>query len=257
MRQECAEGKHGVDADYLIKQEKKQERAAMKQKLSIAKRAAKETLSDYTKLQVEVERLKAENKKLKELVNGLANENANNQDEADLKEKLRAELKEELMQELTREHDEEMRLFEASEYASDSSLVKVSKIVETISTEEPKKVDHPEDDMPLVEEVEQQPVEVPKDDIPSEEIEPKVYQHFSSERLQHFVDKLYISNNEADKIAIALKMKFSAKPHRCGFSVQDAWNHRAERKKIFTALHIEAQPLLDDKMNKWLLARIK
>lgn len=256
IRQECAEGKHGVDADYLIKQEKKQERAAMKQKLSVAKRAAKETLSDYTKLQLEVEKLRAENKKLKELVNGLANENADNQDEADLKEKLRAELREELMQELTREHDEEMRLFEASEYASDSSLGKVSKIVETISSEESKKVDHPEDDMPLVEEVEQQLVEVPKDDIPSEEIEPKVYQHFSSERLQHFVDKLYISHSEAGKIAEALKIKFSIRPNRQGFSSKDAWNHKKERKTIFTTLQREAGPVLDDTTSKWLRAKL-
>lgn len=256
LRQECAEGKHSVDADYLIKQEKKQERAAMKQKLSVAKRAAKETLSDYTKLQVEVEKLRAENKKLKELVNGLANENTNNQDEADLKEKLRAELKEELMQELTREHDEEMRQFEADDLASDSSLVKVSKIVETISSEESKKVDHPEDDMPLVEEVEQQPVEVPKDDIPSEEIEPKVYQHFSSERLQHFVDKLYISHSEAGKIAEALKIKFSIRPNRQGFSSKDAWNHKKERKTIFTTLQREAGPVLDDTAAKWLRAKL-
>lgn len=244
IKRECAEGKHGVDADYLIKQEKKQERAAMKQKVSVAKRAVKETLSDYAKLQLEVEMLRAENKRLKELVD----ENADIPDEAALREKL--------MQELTREHDEEMRRFEADELASDSSLGKVSKIVETISSEEPKKANHPEDDIPLVEEVEQQPVEVPKDDIPSEEIEPKVYQHFSSERLQHFVDKLYISHSEAGKIAEALKIKFSIRPNRQGFSSKDAWNHKKERKTIFTTLQREAGPVLDDTAAKWLRAKL-
>ena len=69
IRRECAEGKHCVDADYLIKQEKKRERAAMKQKVSVAKRAVKESLSDYAKLQLELEMAKAEIKRLKALVN--------------------------------------------------------------------------------------------------------------------------------------------------------------------------------------------
>lgn len=265
IRQECDEGKHCLDADYLIKQEKKQERAAMKQKVSVAKRAVKETLSDYAKLQLEVEMLRAENKRLKELVN----ENADIPDEADLKEKMRAELKEELMQELTREWEQEMDDLEKEEAAKTEEAIKKDEAREIHAAEKPKEISHPEDDLPSAQEIEQMqvadqaavpqqpPPQLPKDDIPVEEVEPKVYQHFSPERLQHFVDKLYISHVEADKIATVLKMKFSAKPHRCGFSTQDAWNHRLERKKIFTTLQTEAQPLLDDKMNKWLDVKLK
>ena len=60
IRQECAEGKHSFDADYLIKQEKKRERAIEKQKISIAKKAVKATLSEYAKIIAENERLKRE-----------------------------------------------------------------------------------------------------------------------------------------------------------------------------------------------------
>ncbi len=258
IRRECAEGKHCLDADYLIKQEKKQERAAMKQKVSVAKRAVKETLSDYAKLQLEVEMLRAENKRLKELVN----ENADIPDEAALREKL--------MQELTREWEQEMEDFERQQAAEASGTQMPKNTAEPMAAEKPKEISHPEDDLPSAQEIEQMQVAdqaavpqqpptppLPIDDIPVEEVEPKVYQHFSPERLQHFVDKLYISHGEADKIATVLKIKFSAKPHRCGFSTQDAWNHRLERKKIFTTLQTEAQPLLDDKMNKWLDVKLK
>lgn len=267
IRQECAEGKHCLDADTLIKQEKKQERAAAKQRMSIAKRAAKETLADYTKLQLELEMAKAEIKRLKALVN----ENADIPGEADLREKLRAELREELMQELTREWEQEMDEFEKEEAAKIEEAVKKDEDREIPAAEKREEISHPEDDLPSAQEIEQMQVAdqaavpqqplphppLPINDIPVEEVEPKVYQHFSPERLQHFVDKLYISHSEADKIATVLKMKFSAKPHRCGFSTQDAWNHRLERKKIFTTLQAEAQPLLDDKMNKWLDVKLK
>lgn len=265
IRQECAEGKHCLDADTLIKQEKKQERAAAKQRMSIAKRAAKETLADYTKLQLELEMAKAEIKRLKALVN----ENADIPGEADLKEKLRAELREELMQELTREWEQEMEDFERQQAAEASATQMPRNPTEPVAAEKPKEISHPEDDLPSAQEIEQMqvadqaavpqqpPPQLPKDDIPVEEVEPKVYQHFSPERLQHFVDKLYISHVEANKIASTLKMKFNAKPNRQGFSSHDAWNHRLERKKIFTTLQAEAQPLLDDKMNKWLDVKLK
>lgn len=65
IRQECAEGKHSVDADYLIKQEKKRERAEEKRKISIAKKAVKATMSEYAKIIAENESLKHEIEKLK------------------------------------------------------------------------------------------------------------------------------------------------------------------------------------------------
>ena len=71
IRQECAEGKHSFDADYLIKQEKKRERAIEKQRISIAKKAVKATMSEYAKIIAENENLKREVESLKGEINRL------------------------------------------------------------------------------------------------------------------------------------------------------------------------------------------
>lgn len=71
IRQECAEGKHSFDADYLIKQEKKRERAIEKQRISIAKKAVKATMSEYAKIIAENENLKREVESLKGELNRL------------------------------------------------------------------------------------------------------------------------------------------------------------------------------------------
>lgn len=71
---EYAEGKHSLSLKDYLKFEAKKKRRADKHRMTIAKKAAKETLSDYAKLQMEIEQLnakieqlQAENEQLKQL----------------------------------------------------------------------------------------------------------------------------------------------------------------------------------------------
>ena len=71
---EYAEGKHSLSLKDYLKFEAKKKRRADKHRMTIAKKAAKETLSDYAKLQTEIqqlnakiEQLQAENARLKKL----------------------------------------------------------------------------------------------------------------------------------------------------------------------------------------------
>ena len=64
---EYAEGKHSLSLKDYLKFEAKKKRRADKHRMTIAKKAAKETLSDYAKLQTENEQLKAEIERLKQL----------------------------------------------------------------------------------------------------------------------------------------------------------------------------------------------
>lgn len=64
---EYAEGKHSLSLKDYLKFEAKKKRRADKHRMTIAKKAAKETLSDYVKLQTENAQLKAEIERLKQL----------------------------------------------------------------------------------------------------------------------------------------------------------------------------------------------
>lgn len=64
---EYAEGKHSLSLKDYLKFEAKKKRRADKHRMTIAKKAAKETLSDYAKLQLENAQLKAEIERLKQL----------------------------------------------------------------------------------------------------------------------------------------------------------------------------------------------
>ena len=64
---EYNEGKHSLSLKDYLKFEAKKKRRADKHRMTIAKKAAKETLSDYAKLQLENAQLKAEIERLKQL----------------------------------------------------------------------------------------------------------------------------------------------------------------------------------------------
>ena len=71
---EYAEGKHSLSLKDYLKFEAKKKRRADKHRMTIAKKAAKETIADYAKLQTEIaqlnakiEQLQAENEQLKKL----------------------------------------------------------------------------------------------------------------------------------------------------------------------------------------------
>lgn len=64
---EYAEGRHLLTFEQMLKEEKKKKARARKTKLTIAKRAAKETLKDFVKLELENKNLKAEIERLKQL----------------------------------------------------------------------------------------------------------------------------------------------------------------------------------------------
>lgn len=71
IREKEARGELAMPADYVIKQEKKKERAIEKQKISIAKKAVKATISEYAKIMAENESLKHEVESLKGEINRL------------------------------------------------------------------------------------------------------------------------------------------------------------------------------------------
>ena len=71
IREKEARGELAMPADYVIKQEKKRERAIEKQKISIAKKAVKATISEYAKIIAENESLKREVESLKGEINRL------------------------------------------------------------------------------------------------------------------------------------------------------------------------------------------
>lgn len=62
-------GQHEMTLDQYIKHQAQQRRQKDKHKLNIAKKAARETLSEYVKMQLELEQLKQENANLKKNIN--------------------------------------------------------------------------------------------------------------------------------------------------------------------------------------------
>ena len=191
-----------MPADYVIKQEKKKERAIEKKKVSIAKKAVKATISEYAKIIAENEILKREVESLKGEINRLKaicdpNSDIPEDDDDDIDyEKMNEEL------------DEAEKLAAGCSKPT-NWFVAPPELAE-------KKV-----------------VETPADDIPTPTSEEVTKLEKQINLLQEFVNKLYISVNEARRIASFFGKSPDLKEARGGWCVEDAHKHKGQRKIIF------------------------
>lgn len=218
IREKEARGELCTTADYVIKQEKRKERAEERRKISIAKKAVKSTMSEYAKIVAENECLKREIEVLKGEVNRLKAVCDADSDIPD-DEELNAELDEAIMSERT----QPTHVFEAPPELAEK------KVVET-----------PADDIPA----------------PTEEELSKLERQIN--HLQEFVNKLYISVNEARAIAEFFGRGIELKEARSGFSAQDAQTHKKERGMIFNYFknELEAKQLVTDQVSKFFRYKV-
>ena len=202
IREKEARGELALPADYVIKQEKKKERAIEKKKISIAKKAVKATISEYAKIIAENESLKREVESLKGEINRLkaicdSNSDIPEDDDDIDYEKLNEELD------------------EAEKLAAGCS--KPTNVFVAPPELAEKKV-----------------VETPADDIPTPTSEEVTNLEKQINRLQYFVNKLYISVNEARQIASFFGKSPDLKEARGGWCVEDAHKHKGQRNTIFS-----------------------
>jgi len=199
LKEECEKGLHCLPYDYMVKSIEKEEKAKLR---TLQTRIRKMTQKAMIELTHENEMLKAENETLKAKVKHLEelkdiNSDIPEDDDDDIDyEKLNEEL------------DEAEKL--AAGYSKPTNVfVAPPELAE-------KKV-----------------VETPADDIPTPTSEEVTKLEKQISRLQEFVDKLYISVNEARQIASFFGRSLDLKEARGGWCVEDAHKHKGQRSTIF------------------------
>lgn len=250
IREKEARGELALPADYVITQEKKKERAIEKQKISIAKKAVKATISEYAKIMAENESLKHEVESLKGEINRLkaiCDSNSDIPEEAP-DHKLSFEefvvkypdgidpdafdfdtLSDECKAKLQAERDEEQTKIDNTDV--DYDFKKLSEAFAVAQAELHAKPTNVFVAPPEL--AEKKVVETPADDIPTPTSEEVTKLERQINRLQEFVNKLYISVNEARQIASFFGRSLDLKEARGGWCVEDAHKHKGQRSKIF------------------------
>lgn len=276
IREKEARGELCTTADYVIKQEKRKERAEERRKISIAKKAVKSTMSEYAKIVAENECLKREIEVLKGEVNRLKAVCVADSDipEEAPDHKLSYEefaeqypdgvdpetfdfsiLSDECKAKCQAMYDEQMKT--SMEPIPHDKLESIRKQLALLR----------EDDIPDIEPetikappelAEKKVVETPADDIPAPTEEELSKLERQINRLQEFVNKLYISVNEARAIAEFFGRGIELKEARSGFSAQDAQTHKKERGIIFTYFknELEAKQLVTDQASKFFRYKV-
>lgn len=230
LKAECEKGLHGLPYEYLVKDIEKREKSNLKR---LKTRIRKLTQQAMVEMQIELEKangrikeLEAENEHLKSLKD-LNSDIPQDDDVAEVENK-------NLDNPFYDMTDEELEATIKSTEAMKKDLAKI----------EAEKKPVPE----LVEEVEgvepKQDDDIPENDIPEDS---KVVP-----RLQEFVNKLYISKREADRLSRLALERRTFKEHPNGWSVEDRYKAKNARHIIFTVFKSEYGKYLEPKDLRWI-----
>lgn len=124
---------------------------------------------------------------------------------------------------LQAEHDEEQTKIDSTDFVYD--FKKLSRDFEAAQAELSASGEERKKEKKVV-------VEMPADDIKQDEEKTKLERQL--DRLQHFIDKHFISLNEARRLASLFGHRTVLREVRSGWSIEDAVAHKTQRNTIFS-----------------------